>query len=380
MKRILCVSTYGDFFWVFEQKYLKMLIEKKYEIVIAANCNVTKNNMHLDEMRKWGVKIVNIPYPRKPSEGNILKSYIETRNLIKVYKPDIVDVHLSVVGAICRVACLGFNEIKVIYSPHGFFFYKGAPLLNNILYKFTEYLLSYVTVYIITINEEDYKNALKMKVRGKVFYLPGVGVDVVKIKRICVSNNNIRTELKLKDDDFIFLSVGELNINKNHQIVIRALHLLKELGYENIKYIICGDNTSELDTLKILAKQCEVEQDVYFLGYRNDIHKIDKVVDVFILPSFKEGLSVSIIEAMASGLPVIASDIRGNRDLIKHSKGGFLFNPEDCNELAQYMKRLIEDKKLLDEMSMYNTKQSTKYSIENVINEMEKIITEVESK
>ncbi|MBR3841125.1 MAG: glycosyltransferase [Erysipelotrichales bacterium] len=380
MKRILCVSTYGDFFWVFEQKYLKMLIEKKYEIVIAANCNVTKNNMHLDEMRKWGVKIVNIPYPRKPSEGNILKSYIETRNLIKVYKPDIVDVHLSVVGAICRVACLGFNEIKVIYSPHGFFFYKGAPLLNNILYKFTEYLLSYVTDYIITINEEDYKNALKMKVRGKVFYLPGVGVDVEKIKRICVSNNNIRTELKLKDDDFIFLSVGELNINKNHQIVIRALHLLKELGYENIKYIICGDNTSELDTLKILAKQCEVEQDVYFLGYRNDIHKIDKVVDVFILPSFKEGLSVSIIEAMASGLPVIASDIRGNRDLIKHSKGGFLFNPEDCNELAQYMKRLIEDKKLLDEMSMYNTKQSTKYSIENVINEMEKIITEVESK
>lgn len=179
----------------------------------------------------------------------------------------------------------------------------------------------------------------------------------------------LRKELDISLDTVLLLSVGELNENKNHSVVIKALAELKD---SKIHYCIAG--IGELaDDLRILAKNMGVEEQVHLLGYRNDIPELFQKVDVYLLPSFREGLNVSLMEAMASGLPCICSDIRGNRDLIIEGQGGFLTKKDDAAVYEDAVKKNLADRELYKRMSVYNRNRIMKFNKAVIASKMRQI-------
>jgi len=235
--------------------------------------------------------------------------------------------------------------------------------------------LSRYTDAIITINKEDYEAANKFKLRnnGRVYYIPGVGVDSIAIKSTNGKRKELLKEINAKDDAIILISIGELNSNKNNTVIIEVLGKLNDT---NIHYLLCGVGDKESE-LRDKVMEYKLERNVHFLGYRDDVPQLLKSSDIFLLPSYREGLSRSLMEAMSAGLPCIVSEIRGNVDLIKDGEGGFTHKPNDKDKLFQVLKILIEDEEVRKRMGLYNYKSVEKFDVENVKNEMNNIYNEV---
>ena len=368
MKKVLVVATVVKLhIMVFHIPYLEWLKKNGYEVHVAARNDYDNKD---ECIIPFCDRFHDLPFERSPIRKNNLQVYKDLKNIIDTEQYEIIHCHTPMGGAIGRLAARSARKkgTKVIYTAHGFHFFKGAPLVNWLAYYPAERWLARYTDVLITINTEDYEIAKKFKV-NRIEYVPGVGIDTDKFKNIEVNRTEKRESLGVSEDDFMIISVGELNKNKNHQVIIRAIAKLRN---EKIKYVLCGQGPLETE-LRELAKELDVENQVKFLGFRKDVPDLMKVADLFAFPSYREGLSLSLMEAMASGLPVVCSEIRGNTDLIEDGKGGYLVEPSDVEGFAKYIKELIEDSRLKSELGGFNLEKIEHYSIENVLCEMEEI-------
>ena len=368
MKKVLFVATVVKLhIMVFHIPYLEWFKKNGYEVHVAARNDYDNKD---ECIIPFCDRFHDLPFERSPIRKNNLQVYKDLKNIIDTEQYEIIHFHTPMGGAIGRLAARSARKkgTKVIYTAHGFHFFKGAPLVNWLAYYPAERWLSRYTDVLITINKEDYKLAKKFKA-NRIEYVPGVGIDTDKFKNIEVNRTEKRESLGVSEDDFMIISVGELNKNKNHQVIIRAIAKLRN---EKIKYVLCGQGPLETE-LRELAKELDVENQVKFLGFRKDVPDLMKVADLFAFPSYREGLSLSLMEAMASGLPVVCSEIRGNTDLIEDGKGGYLVEPSDVEGFAKYIKELIEDSRLKSEFGDFNHKKIENYSIENVMKEVENI-------
>lgn len=178
-----------------------------------------------------------------------------------------------------------------------------------------------------------------------------------------------RQELGLAAEAFVILSVGELNINKNHETIIKALARLK---IQDLYYVICGEGNHRKNIENLIEKY-GLKSQVKLLGFRYDVNEIYNIVDVFVFPSFREGLPVSLMEAMVMGLPVVCSNIRGNNDLIKDGLGGYLVKPNDIEGFAQSIEKLYmsaNNRKIFGEN---NEREVKKFYSEKVLEKLENI-------
>lgn len=213
---------------------------------------------------------------------------------------------------------------------------------------------------LVTVNREDYARALKKMKAKKTVYVPGVGVDTEKFSS--GRAGRVREELGLREGDTVLLSAGELNKNKNHIKAIEAVAQVKQRDagfFEGLHYFIAGRGPGKA-ALCQAAKKYGVAGHVHLLGYREDIASLMMAADIYVLPSLREGLNVSLMEAMASGLPCICGDIRGNRDLIQDGEGGYLFQPDDAVQLAERICRLKEEKRRMH-MGLHNLKKIRRF-------------------
>ncbi len=351
--RILYVATIGGFMHFFKS-FIRELIDDGHEVDIATNMT----QYPLPECYKdWGCGIYQLSCSRSPiSKGNI-ETIREIKNIISKKHYDIVHCHTPIAAACTRLACKQERKkgTRVIYTAHGFHFYSGAPIKNWILFYPVEKICSRWTDVLITINKEDYYRAKKKFRINQIEYVPGVGIDVKKYADDPTDKVQKRNELGIPEDAFVLLSVGELNINKNHQIVIKAL---KEIPDNSIHYVIAGKGNQK-DYLETLASELKVCERLHLIGYRNDIPSLYKMADVYILPSIREGLNVSLMEARASGLPCLASNIRGNIDLIS-PENGLLFvatNVDSVVNAIEALKRSDNQSKCIhmrDDMQIYD--------------------------
>ena len=319
--------------------------------------------------KEYDIKIKNIQTSRNPFSTANLTAYKELVEFINQEKIDYIHCNTPIGGLLGRLVGKKCKVKKVIYQAHGFHFYKGAPLKNWLLYYPVEKWLARYTDALITINQEDYELAKrKMKLRngGKVYYVPGVGVNLEKFSHATAAKMTKRRELGIPDDAVLLLSVGELNHNKNHETVIRAIADM------NVYYIIAGQGELH-QHLKDLIDSLNLQDRVKLLGFRRDVKELYEAADIFVFPSFREGLSVSVMEAMASGLPCVASKIRGNTDLLENTGGGFLCDPHDASEFAEKIEFLAADVELREKMGRANLMTIQKFSTETVIQEMQNI-------
>ena len=409
VKKVLVVATVFKFLG-FEKNNIKILKSMGYEIHCAANLNQAewlKDDGLLDDI---GIIKHQVDFERNPLSKQNIKAYRQLKYLIKKYHFTLIHCHTPVAAALTRIAAVKSRKhgTKVIYTAHGFHFFQGAPLKNWMLYYPVEKFLSQWTDCLITINKEDYKRAKKKFHAKRTEYVPGVGVDTQKFsipdenleikkqkesmagessiikdcgkadtlqRRIGENENSYRTirqkkrkELGFKEDDFVIVSVGELNANKNHRVIIEAVKRLKD---KRIKYIVCGMGELKEELEEFIKKE-KLEEQVFLLGYREDIREILWAGDLFAFPSKREGLSVALMEAMASGIPCIASDIRGNRDLLKRTKE-CLISPIKPEQWENGIRFCVQNREKVFDKTKENYKRILAFSKVKVMEKMRKI-------
>ena len=372
MKKVLFVATVVKLhIMVFHIPYLEWFKKNGYEVHVAARNDYDNKD---ECIIPFCDKFHDLPFERSPIRKNNLQVYKELKNIIDTEQYEIIHCHTPMGGAIGRLAARSTREkgTKVIYTAHGFHFFKGAPLINWLAYYPAERWLSRYTDVLITINKEDYESAKKFKA-DRIEYVPGVGIDTDKFKNNEVNRIEKRKSIGVSEDDFMIISVGELNKNKNHQVIIRAIAKLKN---KRIKYVLCGEGPLETE-LKKLTGELEIQRQVKFLGFRKDVPDLMKVADLFAFPSYREGLSLSLMEAMASGLPVVCSEIRGNTDLIDEGKGGYLVNPSKSLEVSDKINNLFKDRELRTSFGNYNRDYINEFSITNAIDKISRIYKEM---
>jgi Glycosyltransferase len=363
--KVLYVTTISDTVNAFLIPHIQMLVNQGYQVDVA--CHV---HQELDErLEKYGCNIFNIEFDRSPLKLQNVSVYKKLKKLIIEREYDIVHTHTPIASAITRVACRKMDKVKVIYTAHGFHFYKGAPLINWLMYYPVERWLSRYTDVLITINMEDYERSKKEMKSHKIEYVPGVGLDISKFRNPGVDRFVKRAELEFWNDAFVILSVGELNKNKNHETVIRAI---ARLNNPNVYYAICGKGPLE-NYLKDLSARLKIEHQVKFLGYRKDIHEIYQAADLFVFPSLREGLPVSLMEAIASGLVVVCSKIRGNVDLVVDDSIGRLIEPKDDIELSDWITYFYNNRTERNQRNHISPSSLDKYSLDNVLQELMRI-------
>ena len=338
----------------------------------VANWHDTDPEFISSEEKKYGIRINNFCISRNPFAKCNLTAYKEIVDLIKKEKIDYIHCNTPTGGLLGRLAGKECKVKKVIYQAHGFHFYQGAPKKNWLMYYPIEKRLARYTDALITINSEDYtlaKNKFKLRNNGKVYYVPGVGIDVEEFKKIEADNEDKRAEFGLKDSDFICISAGDLVARKNYETAIRAI---EKVADKNVHYLICGIGPEE-ESLRKLSVEKGVENRVHFLGYRKDVRELMKISDLFLFTSHQEGLPRSTMEAMASGLPCVVSKIRGNVDLVDEGKGGFLLAPTDADGFASAIEKLYGSQAMQNEMRGYNLEKIKEFDSSVVEEEIKNI-------
>lgn len=327
MNKVLILATVGGFLSRFEMNNVRLLQKMGYEVHYAANMKNRIYDFDEDELKNMGIVLHHVEISKNPFHFvSLIKAVRTIKELIRKEGIGLVHCHTPVGGVIGRMAAQ--KDTYVIYTAHGFHFYKGAPVLNWLLYYPVEYLLSHRTDCLITINREDYERSQKMKCK-KCIQIPGEGIQIP-----AAQSRNSREE-----GQFRLISVGELNKNKNHEIVIEALSRLQD---PNIRYDIFGKGTCR-QNLEELIKKYKLQDQVFLRGFDSHIEERLKEADCFVFPSIREGLGMAALEAMACGVPVIASDNRGTREYMESGKNGIVCKSDDVTEFMNAIVKMKED-------------------------------------
>jgi glycosyltransferase involved in cell wall biosynthesis len=364
--KILYVTTISLTMNTFFIPHLEMLVGEGHQVDIACNCDDLAINERFDNL---GCHTYQVDFSRSPlSLGNV-RAYKQLKNIIENGNYDVVHCHTPNASMIARLACRKLkrkNQLQVFYTAHGFHFYSGAPMLNWLLFYPVEKLCSYFTDKLITINGEDFALAKEKMHAKEVLCIPGVGVDLSVFENIQENRKEKRKDIGVPEDALMLFSVGELNDNKNHQVVIKAL---SKMNNANIHYVIAGVGDKE-NQLRALANELGLKDQLHLLGFRKDIPQLNAIADLFCFPSFREGLSVSLMEAMGCGLPVVCSSIRGNVDLIDEN-GGALFEPSDIDDCVRAISTVIEGNRQI--MGQYNKEKIKQFSLPFVLEQVKQL-------
>lgn len=366
--KILYVTTVSITLNTFFIPHIKHLLENGHEVEIASNIDVEIDSKYKD----MGVKHNKIDFSRNPFSLSNKFAYKQVKDLQKRGKFEVVHVHTPVASFVTRLA-LRFENIKLIYTAHGFHFYDGAPILNWILYYPIEKIAARWTDTLVTINSEDLNRAKMFKLRkgGKVLLMHGVGIDKDEYNLYNFSREEYRKKLELDKDDFVILILAEINKNKNHIQMIKAIDLLKD-KYPNIKLLCAGKGPLE-EMLRVKVKELSLEKNIRFLGFRTDKKELLYSCDCVSLMSIREGLGKCLMEGMIAERVIVATNTRGPKELIEDNKSGFLVEVGDYKNTACKIEELYKsDSKRLEFISK-SKKKVSKYYMDNVIDEIKYI-------
>ena len=372
-KRVLIIATVvKTHIMQFHIPTLKLFKDMGWETAVAARNDYSNPQ---DCQIPYCDQFYDIPFERIPFMPKNVECYKRLKDIMDHGNYQIIHCHTPVGGVLGRLAARKTRKegTRVLYTAHGFHFYRGAPLKNWLMYYPIEKLCSYFADDIITINQEDYRFAKKHFQHQRIFYLPGIGIDVDRFSKAPDCAIDFHNLFHLRKDEKVMISVGEMTVNKNHRTIIKAL-TLSQLG--NVHYMIVGSGVCRT-RLEEYAARLNVSDRVHFLGYRNDIASLLHASDVFVFPSYREGLPVALMEAMAAGVPIVASRIRGNVDLVEDGVNGFLCDPEDAADFADKIQTLLKEPELAQKFRTHSLEKIKDYDQSIVAQQLRKIYFEI---
>ncbi len=365
MKKVLIIATIEGFL-KFEIEDMRILQEKGYEVHTAVNSKNVRIELPLD-----GIKKHQIDFERNPLSKENIRAYQQLCKLVKSEQFALIHCHTPVGGVMGRIVGHKY-KIKVIYTAHGFHFYKGAPLKNWLIYFPIEYYLSKWTDILITINSEDFFVAKKKFKMRKIFQIPGVGLDINTFYyRKNFPRDEYRNALGIGKEDYMVLSVGELNDNKNHVLVIKAIAALNN---KKVHYFIAGVGNNR-DKYTDLANKLGITDQIHLLDYREDIMELNHSADIFVFPSIREGMGMALLEALACGTIVLGMDIRGVREYVIEGETGFLFDNqvESCMRcIRRSLNMSIIEKEIMREKCINRARRYSRKYTDKIMREIYK--------
>lgn len=382
-QKVLMLASVASMVGQFNMQNIRLLQKMGYEVHVA--CNFKKGNTcdagHVRELlrtlHRMRVSCYQWDCPRNAHAlAACLRAYRELSGLLGRVRFAWIHCHSPVGGVLARLAAHR-RGIRVIYTAHGFHFYQGAPVKNWLLYYPIEKLLAHWTDVLLTVNREDYRFAKRNLRARKIYWMPGVGVDLERFAPMRNQAGNRKdlsfcSRFGIPQNAVVLLSVGELNKGKNHRLAIQAL---SALGRKDVFYLVCGQGALA-GKLQRYADRAGVGAQVRFPGYQGNMPWIYRNADIFVFPSKREGMPVALMEAMAAGLPCVVSDIRGNRELVPYAN----VNPRRPAQLTRMLRRLLEDGRLRMEYGRYNQKKICGYSQKEVERRMRKVYGLFESR
>lgn len=335
--RILFVATVRSHIGQFHMPFIHYLTEHGHEVHAAFRDNsADKQGLDLSVIHKT----FEIPFERSPLKANNIKAYFALKKVIDTGDYDIIHCHTPVGGVITRLAAKNARKYgtRVFYTAHGFHFYRGASRKNWLLFYPVEKLLASLTDVLITINQEDYDLAVAKKFRaGKLIRINGVGVDLSKFSPATEEENRLaRRKLGIGQEQFVMLYAADLSQRKNQPMLFRALYRLKE-EIPDMCLLLPGQPILQQEYEKQCA-QLGISNQVRFLGYRRDIDQLLAACDCVVSSSRQEGLPINLIEAAARGKYIIATDVRGNADVVRQGGYGTLVALDDDGAMAEAIK------------------------------------------
>lgn len=375
MKKILYVTTVSSTINAFLVPHIKYLIEQGYKVDVATNITDEVDKSLID----IGVRVFKVDFQRTPISLKNSRAYKQIREIQKNEKYDMVHVHTPVASFVTRYALRKEKNIKIIYTCHGFHFYKGGSILNWMLFYPIEKLAARWTDKLITINSEDLEVAKKFKLRsnGSVSKIHGVGIEKEKYVVENFDKSEYRRKLNLENEDFVILVLAELNKNKNHIQLIKAMSKFKD-KYPNIKALFAGVGPLE-EEIKSQIKDYGLENNIQLLGWRNDVKELINSCDIVGLFSKREGLGKCLLEGMICGKAVIATNTRGPKELIVNDENGFLFEIDEHEETIKSIEKIYKDKSLKAKFEYNGKKKADRYLLENVLCQLDEIYKSIES-
>ena len=316
--------------------------------------------------------IFEIPFSRSPYSFDNIKAYFALKKIIDSGNYDAVHCHTPMGAVVARLAAKKARKgkTKVIYTAHGFHFFKGASRKNWMFFFPVEKYLSRYTDCLITINNEDYELAKHKKFKCKKLYkVCGVGVDTNRFHPFSREEKSLtRAQYGYDSDSFLMIYPADFSDRKNHSMLLKAFKITAQ-KHNDIKLLLPGPIESA-QQIQQLAAELGIKDKIDFLGYRRDIEQLVGMSNISLSSSKQEGLPVNLIEAMALGNPIVATNVRGNNDLVKDGENGYLIELNDYEKMAEKMILLIENPDLVDTFKKNNLKMVRDYSMESVIRQM----------
>ncbi len=348
MRKVLFVTTISGFLTQFEKNDVRILRELGCEIHYASDFQNPVYEYDEEELRDMRVITHQISVKKSPAKlRENAQAVRELKKIIDTEKIDLIHCHNPMGGVTARLAAHQSRmRPYVVYTAHGFHFYKGAPVKNWLLYYSAERIMAHYTDRIITINSEDRIRAERFPVRG-VTQIHSVGVDEQRFRAARELRRKMRTELGIPQDAFHIVTAAELNDNKNQKTVIEAVH---RIDCPAVYYSICGKGPNE-EILRRLIGEKGLSERVRLLGYRTDMEAVLQTADCFAFPSKREGLGVAAVEALLCGVPLIVADNRGTREYAVAGKNAFVCRADHPEEFAAAIEKLRRDPKLRQQMS-----------------------------
>lgn len=381
MGKVLILASIAPMIEGFNIPNIDLLQKEGYEVHVLANfidenkeAN-ERNNRFRNNLELKGVTVFDVPISRNPYKVMNFEAYKVIKQIIDREAYSFIHCHSPIGGVLSRLAAREARKLntKVVYTAHGFHFFKGAPMKNWLMYYSVEKWLSRYTDCLITINEEDYQAAQNNHFKAKkIEKINGVGINKSKFKPIDMDlKDQRRSLLGYEKEDFLLIYVGELSKRKNQHLTINMMAKVIQTIPE-AKLLLVGDGElREQYTQQI--KDLHLEKNVFLLGFRTDVDQLMSISDIVISTSKQEGLPVNILEAMGTGLPIIATDCRGNRDLVHHGKNGYLVGLNDEERLAGYVTTLYHSSSLREEFGLKSIEYLDIYSVQTVMNQMTQI-------
>lgn len=367
--KILFVATVRSHIGQFHMPFIRELKARGVEVHAAFKDNsADKPGLDLSAIDKT----FEVPFERQPLRPNNIKAYRELKKIIDGNGYDAVHCHTPMGAVITRLAAKSARKkgTKVIYTAHGFHFFKGASIKNWMFFYPVEKYLSKYTDCLITINSEDCELAHKKKFRaGKIYKVHGVGVELDKFKAVDADEKaRLRAEYGYDGDTFIMIYPADLSVRKNQPMLFDALQKIAEKN-KNVKLLLPGQPI-RLEEYKRMISERGIADNVEFLGYRRDINNLVGLSDLSVASSFQEGLPINIIEAMAMGNAIVATDVRGNNDAVEDGVNGYLVPVGDSDLMAEKILELMNDREKLRTFGENGLDMVKDFSTENVNREM----------
>ena len=339
---------------------------------------IKENEKDIQRLELEGIEFIRCPFlVRRINIIKDLKAFFDIRKILKKNKPSIVHTHTSKAGLLGRFAAKLTHIPIVVHTPHGHVFFGYFGPIKTKIFIILEKLVSLITDRIVALSEREKQDSTKFKIAHEdKFVVIHSGVELDRFKELTSSEKqNFKKKLGIPENSLIVGTVGRLEPVKGPEFLIKAAKFIIS-KYPNTFFIFTGEGYLR-ENLEEQALKLGLENNLIFLGWRADVTKVISIYDVFALPSLNEGMGRVLVEAMALGKPIVASNIGGITDLVAHGKNGFLVPTKNPKELAKYIQILLEDTEKRGKMGLAGKEMALNFSDEIMVESISNMYNEL---